>query len=183
MRKQQVAVAVLAVSFVHAGRADAARPTTGYIKDSAAMSAAPKAGARNIGPGTVIYFNRHGGTYTYGEFDSRKNSNLIGAGTLPPFECGDDKWREVMTCLKDSFLPFGVRITDIDPGSAEHAETVVAGGPADVGQPPNVGGIAPLGCNQYLDNPITFAFSQPWGCDVNQICWAAAQETAHAFGL
>jgi MYXO-CTERM domain-containing protein len=137
-----------------------------------------------VGRGTVVFFNRQGGVYTQGDNDSRTNTTSIHAGTLTPFECGDAKWAQVMACLKTSFLPYDVKITDVDPGPArEHIETVVAGTGAQLGQPTGVGGIAPLGCELAYDNPVAFAFSGEWGCDVNKICWAAAQETAHTLGL
>ncbi len=161
--------------------AQAARPKTGYVQTQ--PETRPPSAQRVIGPGTIIFFKRKGGHYSYGESDSRVDSNNIGQGDITPFECGDQVWGQVMACLKDSFLPYNVKITDIDPGTEEHVETVVAGGPAELGLPANVGGIAPLGCGLAYENPVAFAFSQPWGCDVNQICWAAAQETAHTFGL
>jgi MYXO-CTERM domain-containing protein len=158
------------------------RPTTGYVISP--PSATPRAsGKRSIGRGTIVYFRREGGKYTLGEPDSRVDTNNIGQGTLSPFECGDAKWAEVMSCLKATFLPYDVQITDQDPGMQDHIETVVAGSPTEIGVDPGAGGIAPLGCGLAFDNPVDFAFSAVWHCDVNEICWAAAQETAHTLGL
>ena len=181
MQKYSVAVvAVLALSLAHVGPARAARPWTGYVVDSHEASTPS---ARRVGSGTIIYFNRDGGRYSSGPYDSRKNTNGIGSGTIEPFECGDAVWREVMSCLKASFLPYDVRVTDIDPGNVDHVETVVAGTPEDLGLKSTVGGVAPIGCDQYIDNPVAFAFSKKYACNADQICWTAAQETAHTFGL
>jgi hypothetical protein len=158
------------------------RPSTGYVVTP--PPATPRAaGQRSIGRGTIVYFRRQGGKYTLGEPDSRIDQTNIHGGLLSPFECGDTKWAEVMGCLKDTFLPYDVQITDADPGMQDHIETVVAGSPEELGQETGVGGIAPLGCGLAFDNPVAFAFSTPWSCDVDKICWAAAQETAHTLGL
>ncbi len=161
--------------------AQAARPITGFVQETPTTD---PPGPHAIGPGTIIYFNRNGGTYTKtGNYDSRTNQNNIGAGTITAFNCGDAAWEQVLNCLEDSFLQYDVEITDVDPGNVSHVETVVAGTPDEIGLPANIGGIAPLGCDQYLSNPITFAFGNHWSCNINEICWAAAQETAHAIGL
>lgn len=158
------------------------RPTTGYVVSPPSATSRP-AGQRSIGRGTIVYFRREGGKYTLGEPDSRIDQTNIHAGLLSPFECGDAKWAEVMGCLKATFLPYDVQITDGDPGMQDHIETVVAGSPGELGQGDGVGGIAPLGCGLAFDNPVAFAFTTPWSCNVDKICWAAAQETAHTLGL
>jgi MYXO-CTERM domain-containing protein len=158
------------------------RPSTGYVV-SPPSATSRAAGKRSIGRGTIVYFRREGGKYTLGEPDGRVDTNNIGQGLLTPFECGDAKWAQVMGCLKATFLPYDVQITDHDPGMQDHIETVVAGSPGELGLDDGVGGIAPLGCGLAFDNPVDFAFSATWHCDVDQICWAAAQETAHTLGL
>jgi MYXO-CTERM domain-containing protein len=140
-----------------------------------------------IGPGTIIYFNRQGGTYTqtnFGSDDSTQNRTSLPGGTLSPFACGDAAWQQVMSCLHETFGPFNVVITDTDPGSTPHIETVVAGDPSQVGLQSNIGGIAPASCLDIL-NPVDYAFANVayMQCDPAQICWTAAQETAHTVGL
>ena len=175
-----VAIFVWLACSGEAHAADGPRPWTGYV---VGKTPAKRASKRAIGRGTVIFFSRAGGKYTLGEPDSRQNIDNIDNGLISPFECGDAKWKQVMACLKDTFLPYGVEVTDVDPGMADHIETVVAGSPGELNQPDGVGGIAPLGCDLAYDNPVAFAFTTPWGCDVDLICWAAAQETAHTVGL
>jgi MYXO-CTERM domain-containing protein len=159
-------------------------PWTGFVP--AAPDTPPPA---DLGPGTVLYFRREGGHYVQGSDDSRQNRNIIGTGDLTPFQCGDTAWQQVMQCLRETYGPFNVVVTDVDPGNSPHIETVVAGLYTEIGSDPDpnhfIGGIAPLGCFGGIDNAVTFAFANtPYmGCDPDWICWTAAQETAHAFGL
>jgi MYXO-CTERM domain-containing protein len=141
-----------------------------------------------IYPHHTIFFNRAGGHYTEGGYpDSRSNINGIGTGTLPPFSCGDDAWHTIMQCLKKGFGRYDVVVTDVDPGTTPHTETVVAGSPEDIGLPSGgIAGIASMGCDQAFENGVSFAFSETSGCTQSgllDMCWTAAQETAHLFGL
>jgi len=62
-------------------------------------------------------------------------------------------------------------------------ETVVGGGPWDIGLPGGVGGIAPSGC-EAIPNSVQYVFPDTYGPGGEQgICEAAGQETAHSFGL
>jgi MYXO-CTERM domain-containing protein len=175
-----VAAATVASSnLVHARE----RMDRGYVV-TPAEDRSPGTGA--VGPGHIIYFNRQGGQFTYSnsQIDSRTNKNNIGSGNLSPFNCGDAAWNQVMTCLRETFAPYNVEVTDVEPPSSmQYSECVVAGTPGQIGQSNGVAGIAPLGCGLWIDNPVAFAFANVLQCDVNEICWTAAQEIAHAWGL
>jgi hypothetical protein len=166
-----VAVATLGIATT------ASAKTRGYIVDENVVP-----GQHLIGPGYTLFLNRQGGAYHYGNPDSRTNANGIGTGTISPFSCGEQAWQQVMSCVKETFAPYNVVITDVDPGTAPHIETVVAGYPSEIGQSDQVAGIAMMGCDLSYDNPVQFAFANA-SCNIDDICWTVAQETAHGFGL
>src|SRR5207237_9124223 len=63
---------------------------------------------------------------------------------------------------------------------------VIAGQPGDIGQANDVLGIAPLASDcSPQDNVISFTFANHHSPTDHalSICWTAAQESAHAFGL
>jgi MYXO-CTERM domain-containing protein len=85
--------------------------------------------------------------------------------------------------VRDLYAPFNVQITDVDPGAANHFEVMVAGNAAALDME-GAGGVAPFEpCNGELqDNVISFVFA----ADIDNqdfLCWAAAQESSHVFGL
>jgi hypothetical protein len=190
MSKRSVAIVAAGVALAALpAPARAERPWTGYIVTEP-VERPPNVQA--IGPGYVIYMNRNGGTFKPGQDDSRTNTSgvPVSTSTLSPLNCNDSVWQQVMTCLRDMYEPYNVKITDVDPGNAPHVESVVAGSPSQMktqqypqGLPAQVGGIAPLGCGLFLNNPITYSFANIYQCNAQAICETVAQETAHAFGL
>ena len=124
-----------------------------------------------------------GCTYFPGFDDSRTNhsSLLSQTVTIPPFAHGDAAWAEHLACVRRAYAPFDVAVTDVDPGVAPHWEVVVAGLPANIGMPPNVGGVAPFNC-AVIPNGIAYSFAAVYS-DMRELCWTTAQETAHLFGL
>ena len=177
--------------------AEAAQPRGEYVYDEQRVSSSPA--VQSIGPGLILYFNRNQETYRPGNDDSRQNisSVPIQNATLGAWSCGDAKWQQFMTCIKDQYAPYNVMVTDVDPGSTPHVETHVGGVPGAMrtqsdpnGLPCNntqgcVGGIAPLGCFGGVDNAITYVFADApfYNCNAQVLCETAAQESAHAFGL
>ncbi|HUH05231.1 MAG TPA: Ig-like domain-containing protein [Kofleriaceae bacterium] len=137
----------------------------------------------------IIFLNRCAGgcTITPGSNDARTNKSSIvqDTVTLSEFEHGDAVWNDVMACVREVYLPFDVEITDVDPGmELFHHEAIVAGTAVEAGLDPRIGGIAPLaGDCRAIDNVISFSFANQYGPNALEICWTAAQETAHAFGL
>jgi hypothetical protein len=193
MRKiSTIVVATAALLCGWASPAAAERPWTGYL----VVDQESRPSVNNIGPGSIIYLNRNGGTFKPGYDDSRTNTSSVAytTSTLSAFNCSDAVWQQVLACVKDQFAPYNVTVTDVDPGNTPHVESVVAGNPQQMktqqypqglpcGQGGCVGGIAPLGCNLYLDNPITYSFANIYQCNAQAICETVAQETAHAFGM
>ncbi len=136
----------------------------------------------------LIFLNGCFGTgcdFTPGNESSSNNTSSIIDGTrhVPPFSGGQLQWDAIVDCVRDTYKPFDIEITDEDPGDAPHFEAVVAGLASDIGQVGLIGGIAPFMCGETINNAITFTFAELVENDVAETCWVIAQETAHAFGL
>lgn len=136
----------------------------------------------------IIYLNGCFGTgcdITPGNESSIDNTSSIIDGTrhLPPFSGGQMEWDAIVDCVRETYQPFDVVITDEDPGDVPHFEAMVAGEASDIGMIGLIGGIAPFMCGETINNAITFTFPELVENDVVETCWVVAQETAHAFGL
>ncbi|HUH00433.1 MAG TPA: hypothetical protein VML75_00480, partial [Kofleriaceae bacterium] len=118
-----------------------------------------------------------------GTAELHSSSIISGTVTVREFNAGNSAWNAVVACVKAMYEPFGVEITDQDPGSTvSHFEAIVAGYPQDIGAGSGVGGVSPFSCG-IINNAITYSFANIYGGSVQDICEVVAQETAHAFGL
>jgi MYXO-CTERM domain-containing protein len=152
---------------------------------------AASVGGPRIGPGTIIFMNRDGGTYLGGwQDDSRSNETSLFSNdrTIPAYPYGESSWQAVMSCMREIWGPFDVVITDQNPGNVPHLESVVTSDPGVAGQPQYVGGVAPFYCSQQvgrnvIENGIAWTFASVWGDNPRDICETAAQEVAHLLGL
>ena len=117
--------------------------------------------------------------------DSRTNTSRIAAGntTIGVFSQTDDTWKKMLSCVRATFAPFDVMITDVDPGPmTSHYEHIVGGKPTQLDPTlVNAGGVAPATCTD-IPNAMTYTFDV-YGDDSDTLCWTASQEIAHAFGL
>jgi uncharacterized protein (TIGR03382 family) len=103
---------------------------------------------------------------------------------FPAANLSDTQWSDVMTCVRQQFSRFNVEITDVDPGSTPHYESVVAGSPQILGMAAGVGGVSPFTSNcDLIPNSIVFTFTDVLPANPQIICEVAAQEIAHSFGL
>ncbi len=111
------------------------------------------------------------------------HSTIIGVsqGTLSAFSRGDAVWESTMACMREVFAPFGVTITDQDPGSQAHYEIMVGGTPGQLGFGSGTGGVSPATCGT-IPSSLVFVFDV-WGNNSNEICATAAQEIAHSWSL
>jgi uncharacterized protein (TIGR03382 family) len=139
-------------------------------------------------PDQVLYLNRCAGDCELrsGEDDSRTNrSSLVGGSArIAPLEVDDATWAEVVACLRETYAPFAIEVTDQDPGDRPHFETMFGGSPLSLNNDfigLGVGGVSPFACG-VIPNAITFVFDV-WGPTVKALCSVGAQESAHAFGL
>ena len=142
----------------------------------------------------VLYLNRcaQGCKVMPGDTDSRTDHSDIAnsAAMISAFSYGDGTWKQVVDCVKGVMAPFNITVTDVDPGTADHFEVMIAGNPGELGLPNGVGGIADypcqaLGsCNPYKPNALVFDFSDAYAStDIAGMCGTAAQEIAHAWTL
>lgn len=147
----------------------------------AAMAARPAMGQ------IMVYLNRDGGSYTPGEpNDSRSNVSSVPDATVEvlPWDITEDGWMEVTSCVADLFGPFGVVITDEDPGDIAHVEAVIGGSPGQFGLAANAAGVSPFLSNcSIIGNSIVYVFPSVLGDDRRRVCETVAQEVAHSFGL
>ena len=111
-----------------------------------------------------------------------RSSILKKSWTIPAFGGGVVVWDAVVQCVKETYGPFNIEVTDENPGAASHFESITAGVPGNIGLPNGVGGVAPFACG-VINNAISYSFADLYRGNVDQICWTVAQETAHAFGL
>jgi len=136
----------------------------------------------------TIYLNPclpDGCTLRPGNDDSRTDTSSIPQqqAVLTAFPHGQEKWDALVQCVTDLYAPFNITITDVDPGNANHFEVMVAGNGSAIGVD-GAGGVAPFEpCDGQLeDNVISFVFAAQTS-NLDFMCWAAAQESAHVFGL
>jgi MYXO-CTERM domain-containing protein len=153
----------------------------------------------------TIFLNRcsNGCVVHFGNNDARTDTSSIprvGNGLGPDFAvteyqnaagaigtAADTEWNAVVTCMKEVYSPYSVTITDKRPASGvNYHEAIIAGDPSQVGLATDILGVAPLASDcSAIDNVISFSFANRHGMAdrVYNICWTAAQESAHAYGL
>ena len=120
---------------------------------------------------------------TRGTNNSRTNTSSIASGNLAAYTGSDATWNAIVQCVRETYAPFNVTVTDTDPGSqTSHFEAMAAGLPGQIGFSSQTGGVSPFSCG-VINNAISFSFLNASPSNVNQACWIIAQETAHAFGL
>jgi uncharacterized protein (TIGR03382 family) len=136
----------------------------------------------------IVYVHRCIGsscTVMAGQTNSSTNRSPIAPGTrtLSAFSQGTTVWNNVMTCVRSTFAPFNLTITEQDPGMTPHYEVMVGGTPGQLDLGPSIAGIAPGGCPGFeIPSSLVFAFDVV-GPDVNTLCATIAQEIAHSWGL
>ncbi len=109
------------------------------------------------------------------------------AGMIGP--AADAEWNALVQCLKEVYSPFAVTVTDQKPTTGvSYTMAIIAGKPGNIGLGDGILGIAPLaGDCSAQDNVISYSFANHHGNSGQErawnLCWTAAQETAHALGL
>lgn len=188
----QVACFVAVASFAATAHADETAPrfrqgpVGRYVQLSPEQAALVAATPRQQTTTHTIFLNRCPGglTLTQGVADdSRANVSSIVTGSinLPPYPHGDAAWAELVQGTREMFAPFGVTITDVDPGQAPHDEVVVCGSDVQAGFE-GAAGVAPFTC-AVIPNAITYVFPETIGNDARFTIETIAQEAAHAWGL
>jgi hypothetical protein len=128
-----------------------------------------------------------GCAYTPGFDDAGSNTSSVvsQASNLAAFAHGDTSWNAVVDCVRDTFAPFDIEVTDADPGTAPHFEIAVAGLPTQIGFPNGVANVASVTCadDRVVEDGIGFAFANLLGDVPLEICWNAAQAAGSLLGL
>jgi MYXO-CTERM domain-containing protein len=167
------------------------RPRGSYVvvdPDMVDIAEPPDRNDPNNHSSNIIYLNGcfEAGdcTFTPGIDSSVENRSSIidQSSTLSAFNAGPTAWDAVVECVRQTYAPFDIEITDVDPSPAPHFEAVVAGLPEEIGMGNGVGGVAPFGCG-IINNAVTYSFANLYQGYVPEICWTVAQESAHGFGL
>lgn len=124
---------------------------------------------------------------TPGVDDSRLNRSSLISGTrnLAGFAYGDDSWIAVVDCVRDTFSPYAIAVSDVDPVAGEHIEVMVAGTPQQIGSAMGAGAVSPVTCegDRVVESGIGFAFANIFGDVPLEICWSASQAAGSLLGL
>ncbi|CAN5776462.1 hypothetical protein BH11MYX2_BH11MYX2_10630 [soil metagenome] len=119
-----------------------------------------------------------------GNDDSRTDTSSLAQQdvSLSPFSQSDEVWQRMVACVKATYAPFNIEVTDVDPGTVPHFENIVGGRGTQLDPSlSNAGGVAVRTCEE-IPNAVSFTFDV-YGPDPDTLCWTASQETAHMFGL
>ena len=199
-------VAVVAVVAISAPAAAQPTLTTSGLPGRRLAIETPVATTRaapRVQISSTLYLERCAGgcALHQGDNDARTNSSmllLIDRATVTEFAArqgaigaaADAEWGQIVQCMKEVYSPYSVVVTDVKPAAgASYHEAIIAGHPEDVGRSSDILGVAPLASDcSAIDNVISLTFanahaSQSVAGRVLNICWTAAQESAHAFGL
>jgi len=99
----------------------AERPRGSYVPVSTDQIRLRQPSAEGGGGPHVLFLNRCAGgiTITQGVDNSATNTSSIvsGAINLPAYPFGDAAWSEIVDGTRDMFAPFGITVTDVDPGA------------------------------------------------------------------
>ena len=143
----------------------------------------------------VIYLNRFGGTYSVtSRTDSAANTastDVVNDSrrsiTIPPLESGFD-WPGIVTCVKQAYAPYDIRIVENEPTSGPYIEAVVGGDGTELGFPVDqLFGIASADnfCG-VTETGIAFSFSETHrGVPQRdgELCATIAHEVGHLLAL
>lgn len=156
------------------------QPVLKWVPEQTPPAAAPSS--------RIIYVHKCpivGCTIRPGVDDSRVDTSSIADSqvTISRFKQTDAVWDAMMACVKNTYAPFDITVTDVDPGNVAHYENIVGGtsGSELSADFSGAGGVSPFTCGE-IPNSISFTFDV-YGGDAAQLCWTVAQETAHSFGL
>jgi len=102
--------------------------------------------------------------------------------TVTAFAFSDDTFGRTVGCLRAAFARYDVSITTVDPGQLPRREMMIAGSPQDIGMPGGTDGVSPF-TGQPIDNAIAYTFANTVGDDPDGLCWTAANQLGHLYGL
>jgi hypothetical protein len=177
MKRNLVVVAVLLAGL---GSASAEVMKRGYVVVPAPHDVTPASVSH------VIFMDRCTGgcTITPGSDGTQNQSEIIGASTrqLSAYSGTDAQWQQIVSCVKATYAPFNVMITDVKPTTGAYHHAIVAGSAAQGGFSGALG-VSPFSCGNYIPNSMSFSFANEEPTNLVDICWTVSQETAHSWGL
>lgn len=162
MRTRLVSIAVLAVALASSGAVRAER---------------------------ILFLDRCTGgcQFTPGFDDSRVNVSSVVSqtSTLAGFSYGDTSWAALVDCVRSTFAPFAIRVTEDDPGTLEHLEIAIGGTPQQLGLQMGIENVSPITCegDRVVANGIGFTFAEVLGDAPLELCRNAAQAAGSLLGL
>ncbi|MEO6773598.1 MAG: Ig-like domain-containing protein [Kofleriaceae bacterium] len=149
--------------------------------------------SHDLVPATVshtIFLDRcvGGCTITKGSDGTQNQSSIVsGSVQLGAFGGSDTQWQALLSCVRATYAPFNVTITDQRPASGAYHHAVVAGTATQAGFSNGTLGVSPFSSNcSYIPNAISFSFANSMLSLPNpdvELCWTVSQETAHSWGL
>ncbi len=142
------------------------------------------------GPSKIIYLNRDKVTIAPGPDDAPDAVSSVvaalhpkGPATLPGWKGSKKAWGQVVTCVRNLFLPFDVQVVEQRPLGDDFVMVAVGGRPKDLGsKDKHVSGLAPFS-GGVIPKAVVFGFAAQVGHDVNVVCETIGMEVAHAYGL
>jgi len=143
---------------------------------------------------TILYLNScepSGCVVAPGATDARTDQSdlVLRVHQLTPWRYGPSTWSAVVNCVRSVMSPFDIQVTDVDPGTADHLEVMVAGTSQQLGADPTIGGLADLrcagvgDCSPSIPNALAFVFADVWNGNVTETCASAAQQIGHTWAL
>ena len=161
----------------HAARADLAVPST---------STAARAAARSRGGINDARTN----TSTIPTARRRTRSASTSNGVGLTGAAADAEWNAVVQCMKEVYSPFDVTVTDVKPTTGVSYTMAIIAGIAAARSASATTSSASRRSRVTAARRTTSSRSRsrtthgrPSSDRVNNLCWTAAQESAHAFGL
>lgn len=131
----------------------------------------------------LLYVNRCQGGVTInraGFEDSRTNNSTIipSSTTFPAYPGSDASWNSLMSEVRGILTPFGIEVTDQDPGDTPHTEIIACG---QSFRGPSVLGVAPFACG-LVANAIGYAFAEEHSSE-RQLAETIVHEAGHTWTL
>jgi len=187
MRAALLAVLALALPAVASADSSTTWPELRVWKNTVRQAPAGAVPLANVSH--VLYLNDcapSGCTVNPGADDSRLDRSSIATAQrhLDAWPYGQAQWDALMQCVRETYAPFQIEITDVDPGNTPHFEVMVGGRATQLDSSlSGAGGVAPfIDCSTTADSIISFVFAAEVN-NLNFLCGAVAQESAHVWGL
>ena len=144
-------------------------------------------GSSQLAHSRTIYLNKNGVTLQPAAVnDARQDRSTIATQPtiIPPWAVDATTWNATVTCLREIFAPFAVKIVTSDPGAELHLEAVFGGEPTLLGLPRTVAGVSPFTTScSIIESSMVFVFTAALPVSARGVCEIMAQEIAHSYGL